>query len=151
MIKVNCICGHKFHAYPKVIEVGVEADFDIEEFKEEIYQARSNQIVHGATLNVPLDQVAAYSYERDHQELDAKCPVCGTVTPVIIKAYVDEDSEMVVTKHIADKLAPVYRAPVPHYGYQQQLGENYVYNAALTRANGRPTAQCTVTKKLKFL
>lgn len=138
--KVKCICGHVHLPPVKVREISLaDLDEDLDSLKTALDDGDYTEEGIHKVVDLDLDL-----YPEDHEEVtQITCPACGTVSQLVVCAYIAGD-ELKVSSKAEDKLITRYPSPV-------NQTENYVYSHALSRQNGRQTLQCSVTKKIKFL
>jgi hypothetical protein len=153
--RIKCLCGYEFtHTH----HADAHQVIDFTEMKpaavDEINYHRRNVAYGVPTIQVEED----YSEVQEVAEvLDVTCPSCSTVLPIQFHFDVGAGCEIEIPKRLQDRIAPLYVPPAPQIRFENQrhpvqpVVKNFVYNAQLSRANGRATLQCTNTKEIKYL
>lgn len=149
--KIKCLCGHEFthtsHSHANHV-------IDFTEMK----QTAIDEInYHRRNVGCGIPTISVDDHCDDLDVIDIACPSCGTVLPIEYRIDIGQSCEIEIQKRLQDRLVPLYVPPVPQNKFENQrhpvqtVVKNFVYNAQLSRANGRATLQCTNTKEIKYL
>ena len=151
--RIKCVCGHEFtHTHH-------DDGHQIVDFSE-MKEAAIDEVNHhrrNVGYGVPVVEIDFYDVEESTHTVVATCPSCFTKLPMEYHFDVASGGEIEISKRLQDRITPLYVPPVPQIRFENQrhpiqpVVKNFVYNAQLSRANGRATLQCTNTKEIKYL
>jgi hypothetical protein len=149
--KIKCLCGVVF----PFINYTDDSNGPIEFFDQDNIKEICQETIHdyrdeGHSGSATVELEDNNEYDDQLTEGKATCPSCHTSYDVKFGLVLSEYADIHISQKLEDILAPRSRPGTPKFG-NQSVAENYVYNAELTRQNGKATLQCSVTHKIKFL